>query len=161
MLAMHYRIPLDGAEAVAAVKRRALERGPWFDGIAGLAHKYFLVDPVQPTYATFYLWREPEAARAFLDGPLFAALIEAFGRPEVRLLLPTAAQLPAWDPGTATLVEGLRTHAFGPRIEAIDPRDGSLLTLRFDDSVRGQRFLLPYHARGAAEASRPALAAIA
>ena len=148
MLAMHYRIPLDGAEAVAAVKRRALERGPWFDGIAGLAHKYFLVDPVQPTYATFYLWHEAEAARAFLEGALFAALVESFGRPEVRLLLPTAIALPESDPETVVLSEGLHGLGHGPRVDAIDPRDGSALALHFDESVRGRRFLLPYHARG-------------
>jgi hypothetical protein len=149
MLAMHYRIPLAGPDAVEAVKRRALERGPWFDGTPGLAHKYFLVDPVQPTYATFYLWHEAEAARAFLEGPLFAALVESFGRPEVRLLLPTAVALPEIDPQSAVLSEGLLGHSHGPRVDTIDPRDGSALALHFDDSVRGQRFLLPYHARGA------------
>lgn len=160
MLAMHYRISLSGTEKVAAVQRRARERGPLFDGVAGLAHKFFLVDPAQPTYATLYLWHETAAALAFLDGPLFAALVEAFGRPEVRLLIATAVDLPATDPGTATLVEGWQTHAFGPRIDTIDPRDGGRLSLRFDDSVRGRRFLLPYHARGT-DALHPVLAAIA
>lgn len=158
MLAMHYRIPLEGAGAVAAVERRARERGPLFDGMPGLAHKFFLVDPVQPTYATFYLWQEAEAAHAFLSGPLFAALIEAFGRPEVRLLLTTAIHLPRHDPGGAVLAEGLVTHAYGPRIDAIDPRDGAYLSLHFDKSIRGQRFRVPYHARGGDAELHPALA---
>jgi heme-degrading monooxygenase HmoA len=158
MLAMHYRIPLSGAEAVAAVERRARERGPLFDGMPGLAHKFFLVDPVHPTYATFYLWQEAEAAHAFVTGPLFAALVEAFGRPEVRLLLTTAIDLPRTDPDGAVLVEGLAADAHGPRIDAIDPRDGAHLSLHFDDSIRGQRFRVPYHAQGTDATFRPALA---
>ncbi len=164
MLAMHYRIALNGADAVTAVERRARERGPLFDGLAGLAHKFFLVDPVRPTYATFYLWNDAGAARAFLEGPLFAALVEAFGRPEVHLLLTTHAVLPEFDPGAATLVDGLEPHHFGPRIDAIDPRDGRHLSLRFDEAVRGRRFLLPHHARGADAAPRadfPLAAAVA
>ena len=33
MLAMTYQIPLAGPEAVAAVRRRAAERGPLFDAM--------------------------------------------------------------------------------------------------------------------------------
>jgi hypothetical protein len=55
MLAMHDAIPLNGADQVATVRVRAAERGPWFDGMAGLGVKLFLLDPVDPCYATFYL----------------------------------------------------------------------------------------------------------
>jgi hypothetical protein len=41
MLAMHYKIPLSGPEAIATVRARAAERGPLFDGMDGLAHKLF------------------------------------------------------------------------------------------------------------------------
>ena len=94
MLAMHYKIPLSGPEAIAAVRARAAERGPMFDGMEGLAHKLFLIDPVDPCYATFYLWREPDAALAFLEGPFFAALSQTFGRPQVLLLLTRSTDLP-------------------------------------------------------------------
>jgi hypothetical protein len=63
------------------VRRRAAERGPLFDRMPGLAFKLFLVDPVDPCYATFYLWREPEAALAFLEGAFFAALSRRSGGP--------------------------------------------------------------------------------
>ena len=62
MLAMHYAIPLSGADQVASVRARAAERGPLFDGMAGLGVKLFLIDPADPCYATFYLWREADAA---------------------------------------------------------------------------------------------------
>lgn len=156
MLAMHYRIPLTGSDAVATVRRRAVERGPLFDHMDGLAHKFFLVDAADPTYATFYLWRDVGAAQAFLDGPFFAALAATFGRPPVRLLLASAIDIPAQDPDMVTLVEGLHPHAFGPRIDAVDPGDGAPLSLRFDGAVRGRRFDLLYHARGTAAAFVPA-----
>lgn len=155
MLAMHYRIPLADAPAVDAIRRRAAERGPLFDGMPGLAHKYFLADAIEPTYATFYLWREADAALAFLRGPFFAALSETFGRPRVRLMVTTAIDPPAEDPREITMVEGVRAHAFGPRIDAIDPDDGAPLSLRFDDAVRGRRFALLYHARGDAAFAPP------
>jgi hypothetical protein len=163
MLAMHYRIPLAGMEAMAAVGRRAAERGPLFDRLDGLAHKFFLLDRADPTYATLYLWRDPAAAQAFLEGPLFAALVAAFGRPEVRLLLATAIELPDADPHEAVLTEGLRTLGFGPRIDCIDPCNGQSLSLRFDDAVRGRRLTLLYHARAnrLAPAHLPLASAIA
>src|SRR5262245_56622341 len=95
MLAMHYKIRLEDEAAVAAVRRRAAERGPLFDGMKGLGEKLFLVDPVRPCYATFYLWEDPDAALAFLEGPFFKALSDTFGRPEVQLLLTKATALPS------------------------------------------------------------------
>ena len=82
MLVMHYRIKLSGdrVEAAAAIRRRVAERGRRFDGMQGLARKFFLLDAADPTYATLYLWRDPDAALAFLQGSFFAAVIESFGR---------------------------------------------------------------------------------
>ncbi|HLI13902.1 MAG TPA: DUF4865 family protein [Alphaproteobacteria bacterium] len=164
MLAMHYRIPLSGGtEAVAAIRRRARERGPLFDGMPGLAHKLFLVDPVEPTYATFYLWREAEAALAFLDGEFFAALCASFGRPRVRLLLPRIIIPPPALPDALGLLEGDPAIAAGARIEALDPCDGSAMTLAFTESP-GRRLEIMYAATGAAPlpawpSMQPALAA--
>ena len=146
MLAMHYKIILTGgAEAVANVRRRAAERGPLFDGMAGLAEKYFLVDPATPTYATFYLWRAPEAALAFLQGSFFAALSATFGRPEVRLLLPTAISPPLGEPASAVISEDDPDGR--PSIATLDPLTGRALNLVFSD-VPGRRFEVMYHARG-------------
>jgi hypothetical protein len=146
MLAMHYLIRLDGAEAVAAVRRRAAERGPLFDRMDGLAEKFFLVDPVDPAYATFYLWRDPRAALAFLEGAFFAALSKTFGRPQVRLLLPHRLALPLDEPSTAVLT-GMAADR-GSAIATLDPSSGHALNLIFSPDVEGRRFDVMYHARG-------------
>jgi hypothetical protein len=114
---MHYAIPLNGADQVTAVRARAAERGPLFDGMAGLDVKLFLVDPVDPCYATFYLWREADAALGFLEGQFFKAL-SAFGRPEVKLLLTTAVDLP-FRVGEAL---SLQTNPNGWRFTGSGPR---------------------------------------
>jgi hypothetical protein len=146
MLAMHYKIPLRDSEAVANVRARAKERGPLFDGIAGLAHKLFLVDPVDPCYATFYLWRDAEAALAFLEGAFFTALVQAFGRPEVALLLTPAMDLP-FAAGGAVVLGSRRSEASNSeRFWAVDPRTGNILTL--GDGPAGRRFEVMYHACG-------------
>jgi hypothetical protein len=147
MLAMHYRIRLDDDAAVAAVRQRAAERGPLFDGMKGLGEKLFLVDPVRPCYATFYLWHEPDAALAFLEGPFFKALSDTFGRPEVRLLLTHATTLPSGGRSVA-LIEGAVQHPLPDgAVEAIDPRDGTTLVLMPSISL-GRRFDVMYHAHG-------------
>ncbi|HVT53199.1 MAG TPA: DUF4865 family protein [Dongiaceae bacterium] len=147
MLAMHYRIRLADDAAVVAVRQRARERGPLFDGMRGLAEKLFLVDPVRPCYATFYLWREPDAALDFLEGPFFKALSDTFGRPEVRLLLTGATALPG-DGRSVALITGAVAHPLpAGAVEAIDPHDGSTLVLMPSISL-GRRFEVMYHARG-------------
>lgn len=154
MLAMHYKILLADPDAIMTVRARAAERGPLFDGMAGLAHKLFLVDPNEPCYATFYLWSEPDAALTFLEGPFFAALSQAFGRPEVALLLTRAMDLPFatgdavvlnWHDGEDIGAEGLR---------AVNPRNGKILTLSRES--HGRRFEVMYHAIGASAGRIPA-----
>jgi hypothetical protein len=148
MLAMHYRISLPNPEAVDTIRARAAERGPLFDGMAGLAYKVFLVDPADPCYATFYLWKDPGAALAFLNGPFFAALTQTFGRPEVTLLLSEAADLP-FATGSTVFLDTLRdgaTHA--AQIEALDPKSGATVTL--SNGPSGRRFDVMYRATGVA-----------
>jgi hypothetical protein len=154
MLAMHYKIPLSGPEAIATVRARAAERGPLFDGLEGLAHKLFLIDPVDPCYATFYLWREPDAALTFLEGPFFAALSQTFGPPQVVLLLTRSTDLP-FAAGDAVVLDSRQGEPDGfERLRAIDPRSGEILTL--GGGPHGRRFEVMYHARGAAAGNRPA-----
>ena len=147
MLAMHYAIALAGPDAVAAVRRRATERGPLFDGLPGLAHKLFLVDAADPCYATFYLWPDADAALAFLEGPFFQALVAQFGRPDVRLLLTHASHLPFATGDSLRLVENAARieHA---DVHATDPRTGRALSLS-RAAVSGRRFDVAYHAVGA------------
>ena len=143
MLAMHYRFDLKDHD-VEQVRKRASERGPVFDGLPGMAHKWFLLDPVKPCYALFYLWNEQAGIRSFIEGPFFKNLSDTFGRPQVRLLLPTWISLPAEDPTEASLELGELADA---NVRALDPRDGSVVSLRLS-SGPGRRFELRYHARG-------------
>jgi hypothetical protein len=152
MLAMHYKIALSCAEAVAAVRARAAERGPLFDGMAGLAHKLFLVDAADPCYATFYVWREPDAALNFLEGPFFAALAQTFGRPEVALLLTRSTALP-FAAGDAVFLDWREEADSSERLRALDPKSGEILTL--DSGPNGRRFEVMYHAVGADAAIEP------
>jgi hypothetical protein len=146
MLAMHYKIPLSGPEAVATVRARAAKRGPLFDGMQGLAHKLFLVDTVDPCYATFYLWYEPDAALTFLDGAFFAALSETYGRPQVVLLLTRSTDLP-FAAGDAVVLGSQYGEPEGSeRLRAVDPKTGEILTL--GGGPHGRRFEVMYHARG-------------
>jgi len=159
MIAMHYRIALAGSDAVAAVRRRVEERGPLFDGMHGLAHKFFLIDQTRPTYATFYLWRDEAAAQHFLQGPFFAHLVEHFGRPEVHLTLPRKVVLPKQEPREAWLVhaeaDAMPVAPKSPRIDTVHPEHGRYLSLAFTGDWPGRRFEILYHARGPAALDRP------
>ena len=148
MLAMHYKIPLSGPEAIATVRARAAERGPMFDGMEGLAHKLFLIDPVDPCYATFYLWREPDAALNFLEGKFFAALSQTFGRPQVVLLLTRSTDLPFVAGDAVVLGSRQGEPKASERLWAVDPKSGEILTL--GSGPHGRRFEVMYHAHGAA-----------
>jgi len=159
MLAMHYRIPLVDAEALAAIRDRVAERGPLFDGMDGLAHKFFLLDALQPTYATFYLWRDERAAQRFLDGPFFAHLAQHFGRPRVHLTLPRKIVLPREEPREAWLVlaeaDAMPHAPQRPRIDTMHPEHGRYLSLAFTGDWPGRRFEVLYHARGTDALDRP------
>jgi hypothetical protein len=153
MLAMHYKIPLSGPEAIATLRARAAERGALFDGMEGLAHKLLLIDPVDPCYATFYLWREPDAALTFLEGAFFAALSQSFGRPQVVLLLTRSTDLP-FAAGDAVVLDSRRSEPNGSeRLRAVDPNSGEILTL--GGGPHGRRFEVMYHAHGAAARNNP------
>jgi hypothetical protein len=152
MFAMHYKISLSGLEAIATVRARAAERGPLFDRMEGLAHKLFLLDPVDPCYATFYLWQEPDAALAFLQGPFFAALTQTFGRPQVLLLLTRATDLP-FETGDELFLDSRQRESNGSEsLRAVDPKSGEILTL--GGGPPGRRFEVMYHARGAVSDAR-------
>ena len=146
MLAMHYAIPLKDAEQVAAIRIRAAERGPLFDRMDGLAKKLFLVDPVDPCYATFYLWRHAEAALGFLEGPFFKALSDSFGRPDVKLLLTTATELP-FASGEALRLQANAVVDTSSPVRALDPHNGDIFALAPADAA-GRYFEVMYRATG-------------
>jgi hypothetical protein len=82
MLYLHYsaRLPPDMTEADA--EARAAAKAPAFDGLPGLAWKAFLFRAGR--YGALYLWDDPAAAGSFLAGPLYAAVVERFGPPDMR-----------------------------------------------------------------------------
>ena len=94
MLAMQYSFEFPDEFDMASLRRRVEDKGPLFDDYPGLAQKAFMInegeaevlgDRIGNEYATFYLWEDDAAARAFLESEAFAAVTEAFGRPRVRL----------------------------------------------------------------------------
>ncbi|MXV32901.1 MULTISPECIES: DUF4865 family protein [unclassified Xanthomonas] len=113
MIAMQYSIALPADYDMAIIRRRIVDKGPLLDTLPGLQFKAYLVadraDPVLPggqnLYAPFYLWRDAAAMHAFLVGPAFAALCEAFGRPAVQ----------SWMVGTAWTSAALRTARYATR----------------------------------------------
>lgn len=87
MIAMQYRFDFPHGTDMAPIHRRVAEKGPAFDGLAGLEYKAFFVADAalgQPSrYAPFYLWRSATGMREFLLSDTFTAVCDAFGRPEV------------------------------------------------------------------------------
>jgi hypothetical protein len=85
MLAMQYSIRLANDFDEARLRKRVADRGHLFDNMAGLAHKGFLFNAEQRVYAPFYVWSDHAKARDFLLGPIFANVVQSFGRPRVRI----------------------------------------------------------------------------
>jgi len=98
MIAMHYRLPLPADYDMAIIDRRIADKGCLTDGFPGLLFKAYLSARKGGTmcdnaYAPFYVWDTVEGMHAFLNGPGFAALSEAFGRPAVATWLVWQARL--------------------------------------------------------------------
>jgi hypothetical protein len=101
------------------IEERVRLRGQAFEQLDGLALKAFLVRSASNgakgnCYAPFYVWNDDLAIARFLTGPLFAGVIESFGRPSViesrvlefavvdRSVRPTLATFETAHAGTAT-----------------------------------------------------------
>jgi hypothetical protein len=88
MIAMQYRFPLPADYDMTIVDRRIADRGHLTDGFPGLLFKAYLAarkaGPGRDNaYAPFYVWHTVDGMHAFLNGPAFAGVAEAFGRPSV------------------------------------------------------------------------------
>ena len=99
MIAMHYRLPLPADYDMDIIDRRIAAKGHLTDGFPGLLFKAYLSarkgeSGRDNAYAPLYVWNTVEGMHAFLNGPGFAALADAFGRPAVA----------GYEPGTWTLV---------------------------------------------------------
>lgn len=93
MIAMQYSFTLPADYDMATIRRRIAEKGEMTDDFPHLAFKAYLsatrgdgrLPSYENLYAPFYLWRNEKGMNAFLAGPGFAALCDAFGRPSIRL----------------------------------------------------------------------------
>jgi hypothetical protein len=95
MIALQYKFVLPADYDMHRIRDRIASRGSTFDGCDGLIFKAFaLSDRAQNApanlYAPFYLWLDAPSVLAFLSGPLFEAVSNAFGRPEVATGLVTS-----------------------------------------------------------------------
>lgn len=100
MIAMHYRFPLPADYDMAIIDRRIADKGHLTDGFPGLLFKAYLSarkrGPGQDNaYAPFYVWNTVDGMHAFLNGPGFAGVAQAFGRPAVATWLVWQAHLGA------------------------------------------------------------------
>lgn len=88
MIAMQYRFPLPADYDMAIIDRRIANKGHLTDGFPGLLFKAYLsackTGPARDNaYAPFYVWNTVDGMHAFLNGPGFAGVSQAFGRPAV------------------------------------------------------------------------------
>ena len=98
MIAMQYRFPLPADYDMAIIDRRIADKGHSTDGFPGLLFKAYLSvrkrGPAQDNaYAPFYVWNTVDGMHAFLNGPGFAGVAQAFGRPAVATWLVWQARL--------------------------------------------------------------------
>jgi hypothetical protein len=137
MIAMHYRFALPADYDMAIIDRRIAEKGRLTDGFPGLLFKAYLNARKAGTgqdnaYAPFYVWNTVEGMHAFLNGPGFAAVSGAFGRPAVATWLVWQADIaPGFEDARFATVERLPI-APGTDLEAL--RIGE--TARVADAVQ-------------------------
>jgi hypothetical protein len=100
MIAMQYRFPLPADYDMGIIDRRIADRARLTDGFPGLLFKAYLSarkrGPAHDNaYAPFYVWNTVDGMHAFLNGPGFAGLCQAFGRPAVATWLVWETRLAA------------------------------------------------------------------
>ena len=124
MIAMQYRFPLPADYDMAIIDRRIADRGNLTDGFPGLLFKAYLsarkTGPAQDNaYAPFYVWNTVDGMHAFLNGPGFAGVSQAFGRPAVATWLVWQARCaPGFEHARFASVERLPILA-GTDLEAL------------------------------------------
>lgn len=90
MMAMQYSFVLPADYDMDIIRHRIASKGHMLDDFPGLAFKAYLSadrnrgGTAENLYAPFYLWREPEAMHAFVNGPGFAGVAQAFGWPSIK-----------------------------------------------------------------------------
>ncbi len=119
MHAMQYEITLPADYDMRIIERRIATRGPLLDDLAGLGLKAYAIrrhgrgGSTVNQYAPFYLWKNVEQMTAFILGPGFRSLCDAFGRPSVRHWVGVS-----FEPGKAF---GARPVAATRTVKRLDP----------------------------------------
>lgn len=93
MIAMQYKMVLPADYPMESIENRIREKGHLLDGYPGLLFKAYLYSRKDATtyhndvnsYAPFYVWRDHDSMRAFLNSDGFNGLCEQFGRPAVQV----------------------------------------------------------------------------
>jgi hypothetical protein len=134
MLVTHYAIPLADHE-VGELRQRIAMMGSAFDALPGLVGKLFLLATEKPCYSLYYLWRSPEALHDFLDGPLFGALVNRFGRPELFYYLTRESAWP-FHAGQRIDCEAASNPSTSEHVALYELRSGGVATLQQRDTGR-------------------------
>lgn len=100
MLVVRYRHRLPADYALGRIRARIAERAAAWEAVPGLIVKAFTLEDrargaAANAYSSLYLWSDLSAATAFLAGPGFRSVVEAFGRPRVEMWLPFDVQFGA------------------------------------------------------------------
>lgn len=116
MIAMQYSFVLPADYDMAIVRERIAVKGKLLDDLPGLAFKAYLHaqrgESAENLYAPFYLWHSADAMHAFLNGPGFAGVAQAFGWPSVH----------TWTPWHASVSDAVRQARHASRgVAAIAP----------------------------------------
>ncbi len=93
MIAMQYRFTLPADYDMDLIRRRIVTKGPLLDDLPDLVFKAYLYGERdlagqgagENRYAPFYLWANSTGMNAFLCGPAFQAVSQAFGWPSVQV----------------------------------------------------------------------------
>ena len=96
MIAMQYSFTLPADYDMGIIRERISSRGHMTDQFPGLLFKAYLHASkaagsgnfAENLYAPFYLWDNTAGMNNFLCGPGFAGLVQAFGRPIVKVWSP-------------------------------------------------------------------------
>jgi hypothetical protein len=131
MIAMQYSFTLPADYDMAVVDRRIRDKGPLLDNFPHLIFKAYLTSrrgdattgSRDNLYAPFYVWENGEGLSDFVCGPGFAAVSDAFGRPQIK----------SWIVWKTALSADIRAARFATREIAVIGDDADLAALRAQD----------------------------
>jgi hypothetical protein len=76
-LSIRFHLPQDSDWQ--AIRQLMRERAELYSGVEGLVSKAFILNPETCEYGGNYVWRDREAAEAFLKTALFQGAVKRFG----------------------------------------------------------------------------------